>query len=204
MSEAIHSYCPSEKGESRLLKTKTAFILINIFLVVSILGCSSEEPKKINDEIDYTHFYRTNIESSNKLKVNQIDISYSKEVGKGLIAQVIFFSDSIKYEAIILSNLNDSGRPEIVDINTEKVDTTVPFTHMEMAGGLEDVVYQIYAGSINDDDITDIELTLLNDTVISVKKSELDTYSYVRLNDPDGRLRSLEGFNSKGKSIYKY
>ncbi|MFC4306322.1 hypothetical protein [Cohnella boryungensis] len=181
--------------------------LLILLLITLTLGCSNNDVKEtgsINNEIDYKMVYTESIENKNKIKVDQLDISYSKEVGNGLIAHILFSSNSINYEAIALSQLNDSGTPQIVDLNITKTDTTVPFTHMEMTGEMDDVVYHIYSGIINNEDITNIELTLFNDTVISLNKSELNTYSYVRLNDSDGRLRSLEGFDVQGKLIYKY
>jgi hypothetical protein len=200
-----------------------AIILIVLNMLIMLTGCSSNKnisqeaqsniakasPSIKNEDnsfVKYENALKNKIDLSTKQDINNLNITFSKEVENGYISQLIFSTkNGVKYEGVDYAVHDKYDNWNIIDENITPIDLKVPFTHMETSGTTkEGLNYIAISGVINDKNIASVKITYFDKHIVQVMKSELNqTYAFIRTDSNKG-ANKMEGYSKANKLIYSY
>lgn len=186
---------------------RSVFIAIAmVCFVLLIAGCNRKQPvDKVSNEVflEYSELIKNNFQKEIEQHITSFSIAYTKDSIYGDLSYVLFASDKDKFEGSVLV---DKSHKKVLYQAINKVDDSVPFTKLEMSGLINKKGrYHIVSGYINDKDISNIIIKFSSGLVINNNKSDLNTYSYVYIDEPEGNIVvGVEGINNDGKKIFAY
>jgi hypothetical protein len=189
-----------------LFPFRIKIILFLVALILSIItGCSLTANTGSKLESEYEVFLQNEISSILNQKISDFQIVYTKDTKFGSLSHFTFVNNKgLLCEALVLAKkINDKWI--VVNKSFSEVNKKVPFTHFEMSALITDQGrYHMVSGYLNDQNIDNIKITFFDGLLAEIKRSESNTFDYVRLDEPEGGVQKIEAFSSDGKLIYQY
>lgn len=179
------------------------FVALSLICVVIVLsGCNNKKDEIISHKSSpYEEILTSRLSSEVGYDISKIEFLFSYDSQIGVFSLIRFKSSKKDYEGV--SVISDSGENKIKHLIYNEIDRSVPFTHIDFSTAEGDHVFRMVGGQINSVEISYVNISFYNGSLVKVLKSEMNSYAYVDIDD-NGGVSGIKGYNVHDELIFEY